>query len=177
MANSDYKDILQIFARNHVEYLIVGGYAFGKYAEPRYTKDMDLWVNPTKKNARLVWGSLVEFGAPLRASGVTENTFCDPESIYQIGVAPVRIDIIMSLEGVTFEKAWSRRVESNFGGVTAAFISLDDLILVKELAGRPQDLADVKTLKIARSLEKKPSQESSTHNRSLEQDVDIEWDR
>jgi hypothetical protein len=95
--NSDFSDLLQAFNEESVEYLVVGGYAVIKYTEPRYTKDIDIWVNASLENAERVMRALVKFGAPL--SGLTADDFCDPENFYQIGVAPTRVDIIMGIDG------------------------------------------------------------------------------
>ena len=142
--NSDFRDLLNIFNANRVKYLIVGAYAFMKHAEPRYTKDIDIWVKANGANATRVFGSLREFGAPLL--GLTEDDFAHEGFFYQLGVEPSRIDILMSIPGLSFEKAWRDRVTSDFGGVKAPIISKADLITAKLASGRPQDLVDIQTL-------------------------------
>ena len=108
------------------------------YSEPRYTKDLDIWVNPKR------------FGAPLQHGGITAESFADPNVVYQIGVAPVRADIITRLSGVDFEPAWRRRATTvSFLGITANFISREDLILNKQAPGRPRDLRDIKRMRKA----------------------------
>jgi hypothetical protein len=143
--HSDLSDILRVFNLYNVEYLIIGGYAVGFHAEPRFTKDLDIFVQASQENARRVFRALRAFGAPL--SGLTEKDFEQKGCWYQVGVSPVRVDIILALDGVTFEDAWVRRVESTIGGdVRAPFISKEDLIVAKKAAGRPQDLLDVEAL-------------------------------
>ncbi len=142
--SSDFNDLLNLFGENNVRYLVVGGYAVMYHAEPRYTKDLDLWVSPEKDNARAVFKALEEFGAPL--AQVTEDDFTDQEIVYQMGIPPVRIDVLMSIDGLDFETAWTRRVEARWGGETVCVISLEDLIANKRATGRPQDLLDVQVL-------------------------------
>ena len=142
--NSDFKEILSIFNARKVEYLVVGGYAVMRYTEPRYTKDLDIWIRADSQNARSVFESLVEFGAPL--SNLTVDDFAREGHFYQMGVAPVRIDILMSLTGVDFDRAWANRLEVDFDGIPVPFISKADLITAKRADGRPQDLRDVDAL-------------------------------
>jgi hypothetical protein len=107
LVNSDFKELLSTFNDHRVEYLVVGGYAVIKYAEPRYTKDIDLWVNADNDNAAAVYKALRAFGAPL--TGLTEEDFAHEGYFYQMGVAPVRDDILMSIPGLKFDEAWARR--------------------------------------------------------------------
>ncbi len=145
LVNSDFKEVLKTFNDCQVKYLIIGGYAMIRYAEPRYTKDLDLWVSVEAENAAAVYQALRIFGAPL--SGMTQEDFAREGYFYQVGVPPVRIDILMSIPGLLFQPAWERRVEVDFDGVTTHFISKQDLIASKLAAGRPQDLLDVEVLK------------------------------
>jgi len=142
--HSDLIDILRVFNLYKVEYLIIGGYAVVFHAEPRFTKDLDILVRASQENARRVFQALRAFGAPL--SGLTEKDFEQERYWYQIGTPPVRVDILMSIDGVKFDDAWARRVESTIGDVCALFISKEDLIIAKTAAGRPQDLLDVEAL-------------------------------
>jgi predicted nucleotidyltransferase len=148
--NSDFKELLSIFNGNHVKYLIIGGYAVSEYAEPRYTKDLDIWVEASVENGEKVYKSLKEFKAPLFE--LTQKDFSEEGSFYQMGRPPVRVDILMSIEGRSFAGAWKNRQNIDFFGVQASFVSLDDLIGLKQLAGRPQDLADVENLLIAKKV-------------------------
>jgi len=141
-----YKDLLQRFNDSGVEYLIVGAHAVMRYSEPRFTKDLDLWVRNSAGNSRKVYNALAEFGAPLQDSGVTPQTFAEEKLVYQLGVAPVRVDISTFIDGVAFEQAWNNRVQSTFFGVVVNFISLSDLIVNKRAAGRARDLEDLRHL-------------------------------
>lgn len=143
--SSDFKDLLRLFADYQVEYLVIGGYAVIKYTEPRYTKDLDLWIRTGAENARAVYQALSDFGAPLE--GLTADDFAHEGYVYQMGVAPVRVDILMSITGLDFDEAWHRRIKVNFDGISTWFISRGDLIASKAALGRPQDLIDVELLK------------------------------
>src|ERR1051325_1091579 len=145
MAESQhYKELLQLLNESQVEYLIVGGFAVMKYGEPRYTKDLDVWVNNSRQNSARVVNALKNFGAPLEHDGINAETFTDKQVVYQIGVAPVRIDILTGITGVEFVDAWKRRAAGTIFGVPAHFISLDDLTTNKQALGRSSDLKDLK---------------------------------
>lgn len=107
----DYRDLLRLLNKHKVQYLIVGAYAVIYYTEPRYTKDLDIWINPQTKNAQRVWKALKEFGAPLR--GIQPEDFTFKNLVYQIGVAPIRVDIMMGITGVEFTLAW-KHIEVSF---------------------------------------------------------------
>lgn len=142
--NSDYTDLLRLFNDNGVRYLVIGGYAMIQHAEPRFTKDLDLWISTDTANAAAVYKALREFGAPL--SGLTEADFAEEGYFYQMGVPPVRVDILMGIPGLQFEEAWNRRIEVDFDGLPISFISRQDLITSKLASGRPQDLIDADLL-------------------------------
>lgn len=142
--NSDFRDLLLAFKSFQVEYLVIGGYAVIYYDEPRYTKDIELWVRAEKANAERVYAALKDFGAPI--ASVTADDFAHEGYFYQIGVPPTRIDILMSVAGVSFDDAWPRRIVENFEGVDMYYVSRADLIAMKKTAGRPQDLIDVAAL-------------------------------
>lgn len=140
--NSDFKDLLAVFNRHRVRYLVVGGFAVMRYTEPRYTKDLDLWIETTPQNAKRVYAALAEFGGPL--SGFSPEDFAGRYSMFQIGVAPVRVDILGDLPGVRFSSAWPKRVRTKVDeGLFAPFISRLDLIKAKRAAGRRVDKDDV----------------------------------
>ena len=139
-----YKELLQLLNEFEVEYLIVGGFAVMKYGEPRYTKDLDVWVHNSRQNSLRVVEALKKFGAPLEDDGIKAETFAEKQVVYQIGVAPVRIDILTEITGVEFSHAWKKRVASTFFGVPVHFISLDDLVTNKEALGRSNDLKDLR---------------------------------
>ena len=149
--NPHYKELLQLLNEFDVEYLIVGGFAVMKYGEPRYTKDLDVWVHNSAQNSLRVVEALKKFGAPLDHDGITAETFTGKQVVYQIGIAPVRIDILNEITGVEFVKAWKNRVASTFFGVPVHFISLNDLVANKQALGRASDLKDLQ-----RSGEGKP---------------------
>jgi hypothetical protein len=166
--NSDFKDLLSLFNASKVRYLVVGGYALMKYTEPRYTKDLDIWVEATPRNARAVFRCLRDFGAPLQ--DLTEADFAKEGFCYQMGRPPARIDILMSIDGVKFVDAWPNRIKTDFDGVPASVIARDDLIANKRAVGRPQDLIDADRLAAAgdamarkRPDEGKPRRNKPTH--------------
>jgi len=142
--NPHYKELLRLLNEFEVEYLIVGGFAVMKYGEPRYTKDLDVWVHNSRQNSLRVVEALKKFGAPLEDDGIKAETFAEKQVVYQIGVAPVRIDILTEITGVEFSHAWKKRVASTFFGVPVHFISLDDLVTNKEALGRSNDLKDLR---------------------------------
>jgi len=147
MADSpDFKELLRAFNEKQAEYLIVGGYAVMKYTEPRFTKDLDVWIRNSPANAARVYEALAEFGAPLRQDGLTPGDFATDEMTYQIGVAPVRIDVLTRISGVEFEDAWRNRVPGTFFEIPVHFISLRDLIINKRAAGRTSDLEQLESL-------------------------------
>jgi hypothetical protein len=149
--NPDYGDLFRTFNEHRVKYLIVGAYAVIFYAEPRYTKDLDLWVEPTRENADRVWKALAEFGAPL--DGLSLQDFSNPELIYQIGVEPNRIDIMMAVPGLEFEAAWNRRAISSYGGQEIFILDLSDLIHAKRTTNRESDRLDLRLLEQAKKGE------------------------
>jgi len=141
--NPHYKELLQLLNKFQVEFLIVGGFAVMKYGEPRYTKDLDVWVNNSPENSARLVRALGEFGAPLEHDGITAETFPGRQVVYQIGIAPVRIDILSAITGVEFPQAWRNIVASTFFGVPVHFISLDDLLTNKRTMGRDADVRDL----------------------------------
>ena len=118
-----------------------------QYAEPRYTKDLDLWISADKDNAAAVYKALKEFGAPL--AGMTEADFAEEGYFYQMGIPPVRVDILMGIPGLEFDSAWQHRVEVNFDDLIVRFVSREDLIQAKRASGRPQDLIDADLLSLS----------------------------
>lgn len=142
--NPDYKDLFSEFSAENVEFLVVGAHAVAYYDEPRYTKDLNIFVRPTKDNAARVWAALARYGAPLQ--DVSPDDFCRPGVVYQIGVEPNRIDIVMSIEAISFDDAWPSRVASTYGNVPIHIIGKTELIKNKRAVGRPQDLLDVDRL-------------------------------
>lgn len=144
MLNADYKDILSAFENAAVEYLLVGAYALAAHGYPRATGDIDLWIKPGRNNAQRVMQALRRFGAPL--SQINREDFETPDTVFQIGVSPRRIDILTSIEGVDFESAWANRMHIELEGIAIPVLSRSHLIKNKKALGRPQDLADVQRL-------------------------------
>lgn len=153
--NTDFKEVLRAFNEHEVKYLVVGGYAVMKYSEPRFTKGLDIWVEASRENAAKVFQALQSFGAPL--VGLTESTFAE-DGFYQMGRPPVRVDVLMSVDGVQFQDAWENRVETSFDETPAHMIGLSDLIANKKLAGRPQDLIDIESMTLSQQINGKIKQ-------------------
>ncbi len=144
MINPDFRDLLLAFNAAKVRYLVVGAYAVTFHAQPRFTKDLDIWVEASAENAARVHRALTSFGAPV--SEVTVEDLANQEMVYQIGVPPNRIDILMGVTGLEFHESWPERVESQYGDCPIHVISRHDLIRNKRATGRPQDLIDLRTL-------------------------------
>jgi len=149
LTNPDFKELLNLLEKYKVRYLVVGGYAVMKYTEPRFTKDLDLWISTDKDNSKAIYEALKEFGAPLK--DLTPADFAQEGYFYQMGNPPFRLDIMMSIPGVIFEAAWKNRETVEVEGLVIPFISKSDLIKAKEASGRDQDLIDAKTLQDADS--------------------------
>lgn len=141
--NPDYKELLHLLNEYEVEYLIVGGFAVMKYAEPRYTKDLDIWVHNSRQNSVRVVAALKKFGAPLEHDGISADTLAEKQIVYQIGIAPVRIDILTEITAVGFSNAWKNRVATTLFGVPVNFISQGDLETNKRALGRAHDIQDL----------------------------------
>jgi uncharacterized nucleotidyltransferase DUF6036 len=146
--NPDFRDLFAALRDADARHLVVGSLAVTYHASPRYSKDIDLWVDPAPENARRVWAALERFGAPL--DQLTVQDLSAPETVFQIGVEPNRIDLLTSIAGLSFEAAWQHRVESTYAGIPIYLIGLDDLITAKRSAGRPQDLLDIELLERAK---------------------------
>lgn len=146
MVNRDYRDLLASFTAADVRYMVVGAYAVTFHSRPRFTKDLDVWVEPSADNAHKVYGALARFGAPLAAQGVRPEDFQRAGVVYQMGVPPNRIDVQTSVDGLDFAAAWPRRVLAAYGDAQVAYLAKADLIVNKRATARPQDLEDVKAL-------------------------------
>jgi len=155
MLTKDMKDLIRAFNAHGVEYLLVGGYAFGVHAQPRATKDIDLFIRADARNSDAVFRALCQYGAPL--GGLTAKDFRDAKTGVQIGVPPNRIDILQQISGVTFDEAWKDRVNAMIEGDTPTYvISRQNLIKNKLAAGREQDLLDVKQIQKTAAYAPKP---------------------
>ena len=142
--NSDFEDLLRLLDASGARYLLVGGVALAFHEQPRFTKDMDIWIDREAENAARVYRVLAEFGAPLEH--LTLEDLQSPDLVFQIGAAPVRIDVLTSVTGVEFADAWRSRLEGTYGAAQVYVIAKDDLVRNKRATGRTQDLADVERL-------------------------------
>ncbi len=144
--NRDFSELLATFAAHDVRFLVVGGYAVTFHSQPRFTKDLDVWVDPTPDNAVRVYAALAAYGAPLTTHGVAVDDFARPGVVYQIGLPPNRIDILTAVDGLQFTDCWPRRAVSTYGPQPVAYLAKTDLIKNKRTVGRPQDLLDADNL-------------------------------
>jgi hypothetical protein len=142
--SSDFADLLQALNDANARYLIVGAHALAFYARPRATADFDVWVEPSAENAPRVYRALAAFGAPLE--NLTVEELRGDDLIFQIGIAPLRVDIITGVSGLTFAEAWPHRSEGALDGLRFFVIGRDDLIRNKRASGRAKDLADIERL-------------------------------
>ncbi|MFA5866029.1 MAG: nucleotidyltransferase [Phycisphaerae bacterium] len=150
--NPDYKDLLKELNARGVKYVVIGTHALIYYTEPRFTKDLDVWVEPTRENAQRIYEALKAFGAPLRDVGLED--FADPQTIYQIGISPCRIDIVMGVSGVKFPTAWRNKKQVHYGDIRINILSSKDLLRNKKASGRPQDISDAYQLQNAVKFQK-----------------------
>lgn len=163
----EFKDLIALLNKHKAKYLVIGGYAVGVHAQPRVTKDLDLLILPEPKNATAVFKALQEFGAPLRTKTDPQDTdrftarrpltakdFEDENSWFMMGIPPRAVDVLAKIPGVVFNAAWKNRVTAVIDeptGLTAEFISREDLVAAKLASGRPQDLADVDAIRQAQA--------------------------
>jgi predicted nucleotidyltransferase len=140
----DYEEFLSSLNKHNVKYCIIGAYAVAFYAKPRYTKDIDILVEPSKDNARRILKALDEFG--FGKIGVSVEDLTLEGNILQLGYEPLRIDLLNKLEGLEFQDVWKNRVTGGYGAEKVYFIGLDDLIENKKMSGRPSDKIDLALL-------------------------------
>ena len=148
----DFEELLKLFEKHKVKYCIVGAFAVGFHAVPRYTKDMDLLVEPSAENAKNVLKALDKFGFGELKLDI--NDLSREGMVVQLGYEPVRIDLITSVGGCKFEKAWKNKEKGEYGTANVFFIGLDELIQCKSATGRDQDKADLKILTVAKRRKK-----------------------
>lgn len=141
----DFKDLLRLLNQHQVTYLIVGGYAVMKYTEPFFTKDMDIWIDPSSENAERTYRALVEFGAPM--ADLTIHDLTQPKVVFQFGMTPARVDVMTSIDAVTFIEAWKHRVQTELGDIPISIISVQHLIQNKEAVSRDSDKIHVARLR------------------------------
>lgn len=144
MVNRDFRDLFAELNAAGAEFLVVGAHALAAHGHVRATKDLDVWVRPTETNARRVLAALGSFGAPI--ANISAGDLSSPGTNIQIGVEPVRIDVITSIDGVEFDSAWGARVTAHFGDEEVFVLSREHLIQNKRASGRTQDLADIEAL-------------------------------
>jgi len=145
MVNPDFRDLFAALNEAEASYLVVGAHAVAFYAEPRYTRDLDIWVDASPGNAPRILAALRTFGAPL--AGVTEADFHTPGAVLQIGVAPNRIDVTTQIDGVAFDAAWPGRQSTTYADQSIWMIGRTELIQNKVAVARPQDLLDLDLLR------------------------------
>jgi len=149
MLNEDYRDILHALSDENVRFILVGAYALAAHGYPRATMDIDIWVMPSPDNAEAVLRALRSFGSPLH--NLTQKDLEVDGTIFQIGIAPRRIDIITAATGLKFEQAYQNSVLVNIDGLDVHIPSIDDLIINKKATGRTKDLADAEALELLKT--------------------------
>jgi hypothetical protein len=154
--NSDFRDLLERFVAAQVRFLVVGGYAVIKYTEPYYTKDLEIWIEAERENAHRTLAVLKEFGAPV--ADVKAEDLLNPDLMYQVGVDPVRVDVMCAVLGLSFAEAWAHRGTADFDGLPVPILSLRDILAAKKAAGRPKDRIQIRQLE-------KALLKASTHSR------------
>jgi hypothetical protein len=152
--NPDFLDLLTALNAAESRFLVVGGYALGVHGRPRATKDLDLWIEASADNARRVMQALRDFGVPL--GDLAEKDLETPGTGFKMGEPPSRVDILTRIDGVRFEDAWPRRLQTSLGPVRCGVIGWADLLVNERAAGRPQDLADVAALEKLEKAKGKP---------------------
>jgi predicted nucleotidyltransferase len=144
MFNQDFKEFIQSLNDNQVRYLVVGGYAVALHGYPRYTKDIDIWIDLAPANASRIIRALEQFG--FGSLGLKEQDFLEVDMIIQLGYPPRRIDLLTTLPGVEFNQCFAEKVVVDMEGVSVSFIDLENLKKNKRATGRAQDIADIENL-------------------------------
>lgn len=143
-AQKDFKELLELFNGHKIEYMIVGAYALAYHGAPRFTGDIDIFIKPSIENAQRILSALADFG--FGSLNLTIEDFQNPDSVVQLGVPPVRIDIMTSITGVTWEKADQGKVKGLYGDIPVHFLGREQYIANKRAIGRKKDLADLESL-------------------------------
>jgi Nucleotidyltransferase of unknown function (DUF6036) len=138
----DFEDFLELLDRHDVRYLIIGGLAFIYHAKPRFTKDIDIWLDPKPDNLTRANAALTDFGSPYLLN------LSDEDEILQLGVAPNRIDLLREASPLAFEDAWRQRVESSYGRARACWVAIEDLLAIKERIDHPRHQEDARVLRL-----------------------------
>lgn len=144
MLNRDFREFVELLGSTRVEYLLVGDYALAAHGRPRYTGDIDFWVNPTPENADRLMHALSSFG--FGGIGPTRNDFLQPDAVVQLGYPPARIDLLTAIDGVSFRECYARRRILKIDDVELSLIDIEDLRANKRASGRLKDLADLEAL-------------------------------
>jgi hypothetical protein len=144
MLNQDFKEFIQLLNKNKVKYLVIGGYAVAIHGHPRYTKDIDIWLEMSEENSQKLIKALTEFG--FGSLGLTPEDFQTPDQIVQLGYPPSRIDLITTPDGIDFQTCYNSKIEIKLNEIPVNFIDLDNLKKNKLASGRLQDLADLENL-------------------------------
>jgi len=144
MLSRDFKEFVELLIKNKVEYLIVGGYAVAIHGYPRYTGDLDLWLNPTPENAKSIVKTVNEFG--FSSFNLTESDFTKPGNVIQLGYPPLRIDLLTEVDGVSFNECFINRKEVEMENLIVNFIGYEDLLKNKRESGRLRDIDDIENL-------------------------------
>jgi hypothetical protein len=143
-AQQDFRELLELLNAHAVEFVVVGAHALAFYGVPRYTGDLDLYVRPTTENARRLLGALEAFG--FGSLGLSEEDFCLPDKVVQLGYPPVRVDLVTAISGVPWEQVWANRVCGGYGDVPVNYIGRGEFVRNKRATGRKKDLADLEAL-------------------------------
>ncbi|MBA2498663.1 MAG: nucleotidyltransferase [Chitinophagaceae bacterium] len=145
MFSQDFREFIELLIKHKAEYLIVGGYAVGVHGHPRYTGDLDIWLNPSSENAELILKSVNEFG--FSSYGLKQSDFTKPGNVIQLGYPPFRIDLLTEIDGVTFNECYKNRKVVTIDNLVVNFIGFDDLLKNKKQSGRLRDIDDIDNLK------------------------------
>jgi len=145
MLSRDFVEFIELLNSNSVRYLVVGGYAVALHGHPRYTKDLDVWIQRSPDNAQNLLKALAAFG--FGAVDITEEDLLKENYVIQLGYPPNRIDLLTSIKGVDFDVCYTSKIQAEVSGIPIDFIDIDNLKKNKLASGRPQDLADVENLK------------------------------
>ncbi len=156
--NKDFEELFRCLNSVQAKFMVVGAYAVIHYTQPRYTKDIDIWVDPHPENAKKIYQALKKFGAPL--GKLTLEDLVNPDMVYQIGIEPNRIDILMGIGKLSFQQAWKNKVVTHYGSEKIVLPHLKDLMKAKKEAGRPHDLMDFNLLRKASSFQKRKNKKN-----------------
>lgn len=148
--NQDFKELLQVFAEMDVEYLVAGGYAVIFHTQPRYTKDLDLWIKPSPENAKRIQRAFYKFGLPMVE--VTPADFACEGLQFSVGIEPCSMDFLTTIPGLSFDDAWKNKITDESFGFPVHYIGVTDMKIAKKTAGRMVDLADIEELERAENI-------------------------